>query len=217
MLSLHWWGRRRVLSVIGRSRASVGGVGVLIQKTHSAKSLFTFGTRILLRLEMGLKMRPQIGLIGERSRAELTLKRLLAGVSSHVTLQQPRPRKTLAAKLAFAWQSVSPDVHLQRAQSVVMLPAISAREFLLDLIRTVQLLMFGVTGLSGKGLFALSTVIGFILGTGPPIVAAVVVVITVSGGRSRGRGRARGGRNLIFGLECWMLECGRGGGRWIRR
>ena len=52
-----------------------------------------------------------------------------------------------------------PDVHLQGRQRGVSLGAILARETLLDLVVAVQLLVLCVSGLGGKGLFAIGAVI----------------------------------------------------------
>jgi len=49
-------------------------------------------------------------------------------VSPHVALQQPRPRKRLAAHGAAARQRVRPDVHLQRAERRVRLAAVTTRQ-----------------------------------------------------------------------------------------
>ncbi len=65
---------------------------------------------------MRLHVSAQIGSIGERSSANVTLERFLARVRAHMTLQQPRTTETLAADFALARQRVRSDVHLKRAQ-----------------------------------------------------------------------------------------------------
>lgn len=52
----------------------------------------------------------------------------LTCVGADVTSEQPRPRKGLAAGGAHAGQRVGADVHLERAQAVVLLGAVFAVE-----------------------------------------------------------------------------------------
>lgn len=54
-------------------------------------------------------VRPEVGLVGERSATpgERAVVRLLAGVRSQVTLEQPRPREVLAADRALVLEGGS--------------------------------------------------------------------------------------------------------------
>ena len=88
---------------------------VLQQQRHPRERL---GARVaLVALDVGvrLRVRAQVGPVGERALAVGTAEWFLAGVRAQVPLQQPRPRERLAAQLAAARQRVRPDVHLERA------------------------------------------------------------------------------------------------------
>lgn len=135
-------------------------LGVLVQETHPAEGFVATGAGILFGLQVGLEVSPEIGLVGKAPGAIVAPERLLAGVSAHVALKQPRPRETLAASLAFAWQSVRSDVHLERREASVALGAVVARESLLDLVGAVELLVLGVSALSRETLFAFQTMEG---------------------------------------------------------
>lgn len=88
---------------------------------------------------MCLKMRAEIGAVGERALTVRTRKWLLASVGANVSLEEPRAGKRLSTKLALAGEGVSPDVHLQCAQGHVFLVAVLAVECLLVLRVAVEL------------------------------------------------------------------------------
>lgn len=92
---------------------------VLSQQRHPGKAFGAASTSVLLVIGVGLQMRPQIGSVRKSSVTMHTRKRLLPSVSPDVSLQQPRPRKSLATNIALARQRVSPDVHLQRSHGGV--------------------------------------------------------------------------------------------------
>ena len=106
---------------------------------------------------MGLQVGAQIRLVGKVARAVCARKRLFAGVSAHVSLQQPRPGEGLAALGTLARQGVRLDVHFKRGLGSVRLVAELAGELLLDLVGCVQLLVLQVAGLCGEALPALVT------------------------------------------------------------
>lgn len=67
----------------------------------------------MLRSGMCLHVRSEVGAIGECLSALDAGEGLLAGVRSHVALQQPRTRERLATHLALVTQVVGEDVHCQ--------------------------------------------------------------------------------------------------------
>ena len=84
-----------------------------IEQRHPRKSSVAVFALILFYEAMGLHVSPQVGSIRKCSIANLTFEGLLAGVRPVVALQQPRPRKRLAADLAFTRQRVRSYVHFQ--------------------------------------------------------------------------------------------------------
>ena len=88
-------------------------------------------------------MGPQVAFVRKSARTMGAGKRLLSGVGSHVSLQQPGAGEGLATVGALAGQRVCPDVHLQGGQGVISLIAELAGEVAADLVGAVQLLVLG--------------------------------------------------------------------------
>ena len=103
------------------SAASGAVLFVLQQQRHPRERLGARMTLVALDVGVRLRMRAQVGPVGERPVAVGTPERLLACVRAQVTLKQPRPRERLSAQLTAARQRVSPDVHLERADRRVRL------------------------------------------------------------------------------------------------
>ena len=95
--------------------ASWRSIAVLLQQRHTRKRLAAARARVALDAGVSLRVRAQVGPVGERALAVRAAERLLAGVGSQVPLQQPRSRERLAAHATAARQRVRPDVHLERA------------------------------------------------------------------------------------------------------
>jgi len=89
-------------------------VPVFLQQRHAWECLAAGRARISLGTGVRLRMRAQVGPVGEGAVTVGTSKRFLAGVRAQVSLQQPRPRERFAAQLAAARQRVRSDVHLER-------------------------------------------------------------------------------------------------------
>ena len=142
---------------------------MLVEQTHPAESLLATLARILLRLEVSLKVGSQVRLVGEAPRAVVAGKRLLASVSSDVTLEKSGSGEALAAEVALAGEGVRTRVHLQRRQRRVTLVAKFARKSFLDLVGSVQFLMLDVSGLGRKSLFAIGTEERFFTGGRFPV------------------------------------------------
>ncbi len=136
----------------------------------------TLAALVLLDIAVRLHVGAQVGAIGERPRAHITLERLLARVRSHMALQQPRPAEALATDFALAGQGVRANVHLERAQRRVRLLAVLAREALGDLSTAVELL---VLGQAAKCRVALAASIALIASQVGHVVAAAAAVATV--------------------------------------
>ena len=66
-----------------------------------------------LALVVSLHVSSQVGPVGKLFPAVSTAERLLSGVRSHVSLQQPRPGKSLAAHITLVAEIVGQDVHRQ--------------------------------------------------------------------------------------------------------
>jgi len=94
---------------------------VLRQQRHPRERLVARAAAIPLDAGVSLQVRAQVGPVGERSVAVRTAERPLAGVSPHVTLQQPRSRERLTAEGTSAGQRVRSYVHLQRSRRAVHL------------------------------------------------------------------------------------------------
>ena len=60
---------------------------------------------------MCLEVGPQVGLVREALLADGAAVGLLPGVGAHVSLQQPRPGKSLPTNLAVVTCCVGPHVH----------------------------------------------------------------------------------------------------------
>ena len=104
-------------------------------------------------------MGAQVGSVGERPPADLTGKRLLARMRSHMALQQPRTTEALAAVVALARQRVRSNVHLQGAHAGVDLRTDLAGELLAVLLVTItmELAMLVPAGLGRVRLVAVRT------------------------------------------------------------
>lgn len=136
------WAVARVNYPIGR----IGGLvraamlfGVLGEQRHPRERLVALLALVLLYVAVRLQVSAQVGSVGERPVADLAAERLLAGVRSHVALQQPRTTEALAAVLALARQRVRSDVHLQGAHASVDLRTELARELLAVLLVTITM------------------------------------------------------------------------------
>lgn len=97
----------------GGDDARAAAVHVLRQQRHAGEGLAAGGARVLLHVRVGLEVGAEVGSVRERPPAVLAGERLLPGVSPHVSLQQPRPRKRLPAHGTLARQRVSPNVHFE--------------------------------------------------------------------------------------------------------
>ena len=98
---------------------------MLDEQRETRERLGAAVARVLLELGVRLQVRAQVGPVGEGAAALRAGERPLACVSSHVALQQPRPRERLAAQLTAARQRVCPDVHLERAERRVRLATVT--------------------------------------------------------------------------------------------
>jgi len=101
---------------------------VLDEQREARERLGAALARVLLQLGVRLQVRAKVGPVGERAPALRTRERPFSRMGPHVALQQPRPRKRLAAHGAAARQRVRPDVHLQRAERRVRLAAVTTRQ-----------------------------------------------------------------------------------------
>ena len=85
---------------------------------------------------MSLHVGAQIGAIGKGSKTNFAFERLLARMSPVMALEEPGPRKRLAAKLALARQCMGANVHFESARSHVRLVAIFAsKNNLVEIVR----------------------------------------------------------------------------------
>lgn len=186
---------------------------MLRQQRHPAEGLAARVAGVLLDLAVSLQMGPEITSVGERAVAVLTAERLLAGVRTNVTLEQPRPGKRLAAHCTLARQRVRSDVHLERAQTDVHLVAGLAREGLLRLAlggRAVELPVLGQAGERGVGLAAVRALVprrGRARGRGVGRAALLNLRVDdrrAGGGAARGRSAAlAAGRGEVFRRDGW--------------
>ena len=92
---------------------------------------------------MRLHMSSQIGTIRKRSRAYITLKRLLTRMSPHMTLQQPRTTKTFTTYFTLTRKRMSPYMHFERAQRRICFLTIFTRKMFKHLSATMKLFMVG--------------------------------------------------------------------------
>ena len=136
------------------------GLGVLVEEAHPAEGLLAAGAGVLLVLEVGLEVGPQVGLVRKPPGAVGAGERFLARVCSHVSLQEPGPREGFPALCTLAGQGVGLDVHLQRGLGVVVLLTKLAGKFLLNLVCIMEQLVIGKPRLSGKTFFTFMTTIG---------------------------------------------------------
>ena len=130
------------------------GLRVLVEQAHPGEGLAASRAAVLLVLQVGLEVGPQVGFVCKVPGAVVAGEGFLPGVGPHVTLEQPRTGEGLAALRALAGQGVRPDVHLQCGLGGVVLAAVLTRELLLDLVGAVQLLMLQEPGLRGEALLA---------------------------------------------------------------
>ena len=103
------------VELVARGATPGRSVAVLLQQRHAGEGLAAARARVALDAGVRLRVRAQVGPVGERALAVRAAERFLAGVRAQVPLQQPRPRERLAAQPAAARQRVRPDVHLERA------------------------------------------------------------------------------------------------------
>ena len=139
------------------------GLRVLVEQAHPGEGLAASRAAVLLVLQVGLEVGPQVGFVCKVPGAVVAGEGFLPGVGPHVTLEQPRTGEGLAALRALAGQGVGPDVHLQRGLGGVVLAAVLTRELLLDLVGAVQLLMLQEPGLRGEALLAFVALQGRLL------------------------------------------------------
>ena len=133
---------------------------MLVEEAHPAEGLLAAGAGVLLVLEVGLEVGPQVGLVRKPPGAVGAGERFLARVCSHVSLQEPGPREGFPALCTLAGQGVGLDVHLQRGLGVVVLLTKLAGKFLLNLVGSVQLLVASKPRLCRKALFTFMTKVG---------------------------------------------------------
>ena len=124
------------------------GLGVLVEEGHPAEGFVAARAGVLLVLEVGLEVGPQVGLVGEPPGAVGAGEGLLPGVGPHVSLQQPGPGERFAALGTLAGQGVGLDVHLEGGLGGVGLLAVLAGEVLLDLVGGVEQKMVVIAGLA---------------------------------------------------------------------
>ncbi len=68
-------------------KSGTSAIRMLVQQAHPAEGLVATGAGVLLGLEVGLEVSPQVGLVGEASGAVVTRERLLSCVNTNVTLK----------------------------------------------------------------------------------------------------------------------------------
>lgn len=147
--------RRRVRAVLVRRRArgAAAALQVLAQQRHARERLAAARARVLLHVRVRLQVSAKVRPVGESAATVMAREWLFARVGANVALQQPGPRESLPAQVAFARQRVRPDVHLERTERSVHLGAILAAERFSGETpfggRAVVLLMFGQSGVSG--------------------------------------------------------------------
>lgn len=146
--------RRRVRAVLVRRRArGASAFQVLAQQRHARERLAAARARVLLHVRVRLQVSAKVRPVGESAATVMARERLFARVGANMALQQPGPRESLPAQVAFARQRVRPDVHLERTERCVHLGAILAAERFSGETpfggRAVVLLMFGQSGVSG--------------------------------------------------------------------
>lgn len=131
------------------------------EKRHSGESLGTGATTVFLYLSVGLQVRAQVRAVCECARTMGTREWFLSSVCSHMSLKEPRARESLPTYRTLAWQRVSTNVHLERAQGRVTLVAKLAPEVLFNLRSAVELLVFGQSTEGGITLAASFAVVAW--------------------------------------------------------
>lgn len=130
---------------------------MLVEVTLERERLPAATTHERLRGRVGLDVGAQVGLVGERLGALGALERLFSGVRADVTLQQPGPRKALAAEGALAALAVRPHVHGEGRHRHVHLGAVRALARLLVRHAAVRLPVSGQVARRAVPLAALGT------------------------------------------------------------
>lgn len=147
-------------------------------------------------------MSSEVWSVSERSPAVVAWERLLASVSTDVSLEKPRTGESFTAQVTLTRQGVSPYVHLESTQRSVHLRAVlAAKRFPSETSlggSAVVLLMFWQSWVGGVGL---STV-----------WALVTRAAWTRHGDSRVRGDWAGGTEV---LRAWRRRAR--GGWWCRR
>jgi len=116
---------------------------MLLQRARHRERHFAEATFIcvLAVSTMGLHVPGQLRALGACVRTELALIRLLAGVTTQVTLQQPGSREHLAANAAAVGELVREHVHRQGGHADVRLAAVNALFGRFGVEATVRLLV----------------------------------------------------------------------------
>lgn len=104
---------------------------MLVEITLERERFPTAAAHERLGGRVGLDVGAQVGLVGECLGALGALERLFSGVRADVALQQPGPRKALAAEGALAALAVRPHVHREGRHGHVHLRTVRALACLL--------------------------------------------------------------------------------------
>lgn len=122
---------------------------MFVQVRLECKCLLTLLTFVVLEGRMGLHVSPQVGAVGKGLPAVGAPEGLLTCVRAHMSLQEPRPAKGLAADVTLVPEVVRQDVHGQGGHGDVGLAAGRALPRHLAVQAAVRLLVPAEVGGSG--------------------------------------------------------------------
>lgn len=125
---------------------------MLVQVRFECKAFAAALARVVLEGRVCLHVGSQVGAVGEGLAAVSAGERFLAGVRSHVALQQPGSAEGLTAQRALVLQVVSQHVHGERWHRHVRLVTAGALPGLLTVHAAVRLLVSAQIGRCSIGL-----------------------------------------------------------------